>query len=103
MEEIVKKNLHEIEKSCKKNENKLKNLALKIRDKSEEKYSSRLIQEHRRRRSGSRSKRDSSPYIMGGTNGVGVNSGSNSNSNSRNSVNSNPTSNPNNTNMAPNV
>lgn len=61
MEQVVKKNLHEIEKSCKRNENKLRNLTHKIRDREEERHSNRLINEHRKRRSGSKSKRDSSP------------------------------------------
>lgn len=33
MEEVLKRNIHDIEKAVKKNENKLRNLALMLRDK----------------------------------------------------------------------
>jgi hypothetical protein len=58
----MQKNFTFLEKNIKKNDNKLKavkNLAMKMKDKQEEKKSNRLIEIGKRRRSKSRSQRDS--------------------------------------------
>ena len=58
----MQKNFTFLEKNIKKNDNKLKavkNLAMKMKDKQEEKKSNRLIEIGKRRRSKSRSRRDS--------------------------------------------
>jgi hypothetical protein len=44
-----------------KNDNKLKRLQLKIKDKEEENRSNRIIMEHRSRRSNSKSRKETSP------------------------------------------
>lgn len=58
---MIKKKIYEIDKYVRKNDNKLKRLQLKIKDKEEEYRSNRIIQEHRSKRSSSRTKRDTSP------------------------------------------
>ncbi len=61
MENVVKKGFFEMEKQVKKSENRLRNIAINVKDEFEEIKSSRLIKEHQLRRSNSRSKRDLSP------------------------------------------
>lgn len=50
-----------MEKNLKKNENKLKRLFMHVKDSYEEHKSTKLIREHRRKKSNSRSKRSLSP------------------------------------------
>jgi hypothetical protein len=57
----VKKGFFEIDKTIRKYEIRLRNMAISIKDEYEEVKSSRLIKEHQLRRSNSRSRRDLSP------------------------------------------
>jgi hypothetical protein len=61
MENVVKKGFFDIEKQLKKSDNRLRNIAINVKDEYEEHKSSKLIKEHQLRRSNSRSKRDLSP------------------------------------------
>jgi len=61
-ENVVKKGFFDIDKQLKKYENRLRNLAINVKDDYEELKSSKLIKEHQLRRSNSRSKKDLSPH-----------------------------------------
>lgn len=56
-DEVIKKRLYEIDKYVKKNENKLKKIQLKLKDREEDERSRKIISEHQSKRSNSRSKR----------------------------------------------
>ena len=64
MEHVVQKNFIQLEKGIKKNDTKLKNMknfAMVLKDKQEQRKSNRLIEFGRKRRSKSRSRRNSPP------------------------------------------